>query len=399
MEGLIKVETDTLEPKQLGNSDGLLTAGKLAVETSPSGAAGANSKVVEGEADDGGDDDFGDADIIFEKYRSSERSHRLLTKEEEGVLGTMIQDGLAAEAMLVDLDDSQVDERSLLQGVIDKGQRATKEMTECNLKLVEWMAKHYHSARLRHLSVRDLVQEGNLGLMRAVDKFDPSKGFKFSTYATWWIKQAIFRAIDEKEINIRVPKGASGTARRIEGVRLRFEAEHGRQPTDEEIIATSYETVSEKDLEKERMVIRARTRSLDDPVGDEGDSVLGDFIADDRFAGMEDGVVDAEAWSATVDYLMRRTGSLSPREKFVVSMRFGAVIDHLMGTSIKEKTGILNYDELMGNLRESDTGGMTLDQVGEVFGVTRERIRQIEERALRKLRDAGSARVEVDDLY
>ena len=250
---------------------------------------------------------------------------------------------------------SMDEEVELAKRIAEGDQYATDRLTESNLRLVVSIAKKYVG---RGLSFLDLIQEGNLGLIKAVDKFDYSKGYKFSTYATWWIRQAITRSIADQSRTIRIPVHMSEVINKAYRISRSLLQELGREPTEEEIAKEMNLPVEKV---REIMKISADPISLDTPIGEEDDSHLGDFIKDDTMMGPE----DAAAYTMLQDQIQKLLTTLSEREQRVLILRFGL---------------------LDGRTR-------TLEEVGKEFNVTRERIRQIEAKALRKLRHPNRARM------
>ena len=285
-----------------------------------------------------------------EQFGNSENMQRIL--EQEGLVDDPVRLYLKEIGRVPLLTSER--EHELAEHMAEGDIEAKKALVEANLRLVVSIAKRYVG---RGMFFLDLIQEGNLGLMKAVDKFDYTKGYKFSTYATWWIRQAITRAIADQARTIRIPVHMVETIHKVSRYSRQLLQEYGREATAEEIgekMGMSAEKV------REIMKIAQDPVSLETPIGEEEDSHLGDFIQD------EDTPAPADAASQTIlrEVIERELHTLTPREEHVIKLRFGL------------------YD---GRTR-------TLEEVGKEFDITRERIRQIEAKALRKLRHPSRAR-------
>ena len=289
----------------------------------------------------------------------------LLSADEEIELAQKMEDGVVAAEKISILKgrmDNATDEEKAdlkdeikkLQKEVDFGADAKKRLAEANLRLVVSIAKRYVGRGMLFL---DLIQEGNLGLIKAVEKFDYKKGYKFSTYATWWIRQAITRAIADQARTIRIPVHMVETINKLIRVSRQLLQELGREPSPEEIAAEMNMPV---DRVREILKISQEPVSLETPIGEEEDSHLGDFIQDDNVPVP----ADAAAFTLLKEQLEEVLGTLTEREQKVLTLRFGL----------------------------EDGRARTLEEVGKEFNVTRERIRQIEAKALRKLRHPSRSR-------
>ncbi|HEV7191993.1 MAG TPA: RNA polymerase sigma factor [Jatrophihabitantaceae bacterium] len=288
----------------------------------------------------------------------------LLNAEEEVDLAKRIEAGLYSAERLRQAEEASeklaMQMKRDLRWIVRDGERAKNHLLEANLRLVVSLAKRYTG---RGMAFLDLIQEGNLGLIRAVEKFDYTKGYKFSTYATWWIRQAITRAMADQARTIRIPVHMVEVINKLGRIQRELLQDLGREPTPEEL-AKEMDITPDKVLEIQQYA--REPISLDQTIGDEGDSQLGDFIEDSEAVV----AVDAVSFTLLQDQLQSVLQTLSEREAGVVKLRFGL----------------------------TDGQPRTLDEIGQVYGVTRERIRQIESKTMSKLRHPSRSQVLRDYL-
>jgi RNA polymerase primary sigma factor len=300
------------------------------------------------------EDDLALARDAVDLYFRQMGAHPLLTADEEKILSSRVVSGKQATRRLQHDFDLSFEEEAELRAAIVLGHQARRRMIESNSRLVISVAKRYIGHGVPFL---DLIQEGNLGLMRAVDKFDPERGYKFSTYATWWIRQAVSRAVSDQGRTIRLPVHMSEKLLKLRRTSQEMEQTLGREPTPEELAIAL-------DLPAERVHRYLRTAvrplSLEQPVGEEEESTLGQFIEDDDSPEPSERAEQALLRQKLDDLL----DTLQPREERILRLRYGLLDGHTY----------------------------TLQEVGEMFGLTRERIRQIEQEALARLRHPSRSR-------
>ncbi len=358
--------------KKSGKQDDELLDGDEAVEEVKAGKGGEEEE-VEGEnkgfvlSDDDEDDAPAQQVAVagatadpVKDYLKQIGKVPLLNAEQEVELAKRIEAGLFAEDKLANADKLAPKLKRELEIIAEDGRRAKNHLLEANLRLVVSLAKRYTGRGMLFL---DLIQEGNLGLIRAVEKFDYTKGYKFSTYATWWIRQAITRAMADQARTIRIPVHMVEVINKLARVQRQMLQDLGREPTPEEL-AKELDMTPEKVIEVQKY--GREPISLHTPLGEDGDSEFGDLIED------SEAVVPADAVSFTLlqEQLHSVLDTLSEREAGVVSMRFGL----------------------------TDGQPKTLDEIGKVYGVTRERIRQIESKTMSKLRHPSRSQVLRDYL-
>lgn len=384
----LEVEDTDLELDDLDSDDDTAVAEEDEEEAEAPTPAVATAKPVEEEIDEPSEKDKASGDFVWDEEESealrqarkdaeltasadSVRAYlkqigkvALLNAEEEVELAKRIEAGLYATQKLAELAEKgeklPVQQRRDMQWICRDGDRAKNHLLEANLRLVVSLAKRYTG---RGMAFLDLIQEGNLGLIRAVEKFDYTKGYKFSTYATWWIRQAITRAMADQARTIRIPVHMVEVINKLGRIQRELLQDLGREPTPEEL-AKEMDITPEKVLEIQQYA--REPISLDQTIGDEGDSQLGDFIEDSEAVV----AVDAVSFTLLQDQLQSVLETLSEREAGVVRLRFGL----------------------------TDGQPRTLDEIGQVYGVTRERIRQIESKTMSKLRHPSRSQVLRDYL-
>ncbi|MFW5933814.1 MAG: sigma-70 family RNA polymerase sigma factor [Actinomycetota bacterium] len=291
---------------------------------------------------------------LVRQYLNDAGRHELLTKEDEADLAKRYQAGLAADAMLKDRSVTWPrSKKARLRSISRDGERAKERMVQANLRLVVPQARKFSG---RDLDFIELIQEGNLGLMRAVEKFDHTKGYKFSTYAVWWIRQALQRGVASKGRTIRVPAHVWELYGKLRAAELRLRQQKGGDPSDEEV---AEEVGLTGDRVREVRDAMQELVSLDRPIGEDGDATMGDLIADAEQIDPAETALEGDALSQ-IDAALQ---ALDDRERIILVLRFG-----------------------LGGQEPQ-----TLEEIGEHFGLTRERIRQMQNRALAKLRHPSRA--------
>jgi RNA polymerase sigma factor (sigma-70 family) len=289
---------------------------------------------------------------LVRQYLNDAGRHALLTKEDEADLAKRYQAGLAADELLKDKDITR-SRKARMRNISRDGSRAKERMVQANLRLVVPQARKFSG---RDLDFIELIQEGNLGLLRAVEKFDHTKGYKFSTYAVWWIRQALQRGVASKGRTIRVPAHVWELYGKLRSAELRLRQQKGGDPTEEEIadeVGLTSVRVREVREAMQELV------SLDRPIGEDGDATMGDLIADAGVVDPADTALEGDAMSQ----ISAALDALDDRERIILVLRFG-----------------LGGEE-----------PQTLEEIGAHFGLTRERIRQMQNRALAKLRHPSRA--------
>jgi RNA polymerase primary sigma factor len=370
----VEVEVEVETPDADAEADVPEDADPAATATVGKGAGQAEGKAAGDDAEDedlvfrDDDDDLPAAQVAVagatadpvKDYLKQIGKVPLLNAEQEVELAKRIEAGLFAEEKLAEIQGMTPDQRIDLEWIAEDGRRAKNHLLEANLRLVVSLAKRYTGRGMLFL---DLIQEGNLGLIRAVEKFDYTKGYKFSTYATWWIRQAITRAMADQARTIRIPVHMVEVINKLARVQRQMLQDLGREPTPEEL-AVELDMTPEKVVEVQKY--GREPISLHTPLGEDGDSEFGDLIED------SEAIQPGEAVSFTLlqEQLHSVLDTLSEREAGVVSMRFGL----------------------------TDGQPKTLDEIGKVYGVTRERIRQIESKTMSKLRHPSRSQVLRDYL-
>ena len=297
-----------------------------------------------GEFDSGSTENLNDP---LRGYLQDIGRRKLLTPQQETELGILMDEGRRASKRLAGADTIDVGERAELLKTVKMGEDARKSMTEANLRLVVSIAKRYQG---RGLSLFDLIQEGNIGLMKAVDRFDHRRGFRFSTYATWWIRQAIARGVSEQGNSIRLPVHVGELSAKVDRARHRLLQQFGREATPEELAA---ETEIPPEKVEQLISLAQQPASIDAPIGEDG-ATLADFVAQDE----AESAIDMVAQTMLRERMAAVLGSLSPRERLVLELRFGIM----------------------------DGKEYTLREIGDMLSLTRERVRQIQAGAMKNMR-------------